>query len=226
MSFLLTDDKFPKHRKVRGLPVQAKWLHFCALSHCAEELTDGHLTEYDLGIIAASSEVKPLKYVPLLVERVLWIPTVEGWTIHDYLEHNPSGNEVRAKRSARAEAGRRGGIASGKSRSKGEAVAEAIASSLALASVEPHPIPSHPTEDLSIPTVVSYAGKDFNKSEHGVWETILSSCSPGDREKLNEAYDERRPSHHRLEQILFAIRRPDTRDRTGKALSMIRKEAA
>lgn len=46
----------------------------------------------------------------------LWERNGDGWTIHDFADYNPS-EELRAKR---AEAGRKGGLASGRRRRKGK----------------------------------------------------------------------------------------------------------
>src|SRR5690606_5177208 len=70
------------------------------------------------------------KAADLLVKVGLWEPAEGGFQIHDYLDYNPSADDVRAEQAriseSRAKAGRMGGIASGiarrkHSRSKGEA---------------------------------------------------------------------------------------------------------
>lgn len=233
LAYLLLDDGFAEHTKLDGLPVQAKWLHVCALIYCAKNLTDGVVSERKLKVIAAVAEVRAGRFVPLLEERGMWIPRLDGWYLHDYLEHNPSAEQVKAKRKARAEAGRRGGIASGHTRSKPEANGEANASR----SVEPHPIPSqtpvlHPVALATRPLPLQ-PGNDAHASETqdpGRFAALLAATGfkDGALTKLQRAAGPRAPEAD-LVAAIEAASAKDVRDRLAVALTVLaqrRKERA
>lgn len=105
MAWVRLDDGFPRHRKVRELrrDVVAKWLHVVALCHCAEHLTDGLVDEIALEQIIADAGIPvsaAKRAVPKLVECGLWIEHTErdGYLICDFLEYNPTRDEVKRKR--------------------------------------------------------------------------------------------------------------------------------
>lgn len=135
MPWVRFDDQFPDHHKVRGLSDAAYRLHNEAIFWCARQLTDGFIPEYELRNISHIS--RPYRHINALLSRHLWITVEGGWRIHDYLDYQPSKAQVKARREVRAEAGRKGGIASGETR-RGEANSQANASRL----LEPRPVPS------------------------------------------------------------------------------------
>jgi hypothetical protein len=220
MSYLLLDDAYGGHQKISGLPVHAKWLHTCALLHCAEKLTDGVVTRHALQIVAATAEIRPGKHVQSLVARGLWDETEDGWIIHDYLDHNPSAAEVKAKRKVRAEAGKRGGLASGLVRSKTEANASPT--------VEPHPIPSHPMKEHSQPLTNYGDDPDENGGYNHALERVIAACgnTTDARQKLAADALELHVPEARLLVIEWAITQNGTHDRLGKARSMMRTRAS
>jgi hypothetical protein len=95
------DDRFPSHRKVRLLSDAAFRLYVSAVCWSAENLTDGVVKTNELRLVAdiksASRRAKEL------VDSGLWetLPGV-GWLIHDYAEYNPTAEQVRAERKAKA----------------------------------------------------------------------------------------------------------------------------
>src|SRR5690606_16167302 len=111
------DDTFPIHRKVDGLSDAAFRLHVSAIFWCARNLTDGAVPEEDLELVTARVRT-PERFAAELVRRGLWHPPghvcesedcpafdegVEGWTIHDYLEFQPSKQRVDAERRSNAD---------------------------------------------------------------------------------------------------------------------------
>ncbi len=228
MSYLLLDDQFPTHRKISGLPVQAKWLHVCALVHCAERLTDGAVSRHALGVIGANAEIRPAKYVPLLVERGLWIPEVDGWSIYAYLEHNPTRAQVEEKREQAKERKRkwRETHREDDGRFTRDGTRDATRDG-----TPPHPIPI-PSQEKTFPplTLSSNAADerdDLNGYDHAL-ERVIQACSkdPTAREKLNADYWQHRPSEARLVSIHWAITRGDTTDPLAKARSMMKRATA
>ncbi|MBA2951632.1 hypothetical protein [Streptomyces himalayensis] len=108
MPWVRLDDRFPSHRKVALLSDRAFRLHVSAICWCAENLTDGHIRERELTLVA---HVRSLKATAQQLEDAgLWDRVDGGWVIHDYLSYNPSREQViaeRKKNAARQEAFRR-----------------------------------------------------------------------------------------------------------------------
>ncbi|EDY43927.1 hypothetical protein [Streptomyces sp. SPB074] len=102
------DDRFPSHRKVALLTDGAFRLHVSALCWSAEHLTDGRIGDRELPLVA---RVRSLKATARRLEAAgLWLRQEDGWLIHDYLDFNPSREEIieqRRKNAARQEAYRR-----------------------------------------------------------------------------------------------------------------------
>ncbi|MGW2267109.1 hypothetical protein [Streptomyces koyangensis] len=95
------DDRFPSHRKVALLGDRAFRLHVSAICWCAENLTDGRISDRELPLVAKVRGVKATAQV--LVDAGLWDRLGDGWQIHDYLDYNPSREQVLAERKKNAE---------------------------------------------------------------------------------------------------------------------------
>lgn len=122
MSWARFDDRCPSNPKVALLSDAAFRLWFTAICYSCEHLTDGEIQRDVPAILTrAPSGAKLRACIRELVDRGLWRETENGWEVHDFLDWNPSGEQVRAKREARAKAGRKGGKRSGESRSRDEA---------------------------------------------------------------------------------------------------------
>jgi hypothetical protein len=131
----------PNHPKIRACGLEARWLFIKGLCHSAEYLTDGLLISTDAAALAGELR-HPKDAIEQLVHAGLWQPLEGGYTIHDYLDHNPSGDHVKNKRAARANAGRIGGQRSGITRrNKTEANTSGDASGLLEAKPSPVPVP-------------------------------------------------------------------------------------
>ncbi len=148
MTWVRFDDRTPSHPKVVTLSDAAFRLWVTATCHASEHLTDGALAAKVVPMLPrVPSGAKFKALVSELEEAGLWHRTDSGWEIHDYLQWNPSGEQVRAKREARAKAGANGGKASGQQRrSKTEVTNEAIASGLVeprfdIGEAKPNPVP-------------------------------------------------------------------------------------
>lgn len=124
------DDRYPWHRKIRGLSDAAFRMDVSAVCWCAENLTDGVIEPAFLSLV---SDVRnPRKAAAELVKAGRWhgddhecevCPPVEAGAhvIHDYLVYNPTREKVEKDREQRRKAGEKGGAASGRARSKDEA---------------------------------------------------------------------------------------------------------
>lgn len=101
MTWVKLDDRFPSHRKVALLSDRAFRLHVSAICWCAENLTDGHIDERELALITRVRGVKAT--AQQLEDAGLWDRVDDGWVIHDYLDFNPSREQVLLDRKKNAE---------------------------------------------------------------------------------------------------------------------------
>ena len=118
MSWFRLDDSFHSHPKVIAAGNAAVGLFTRCGTWCADHLTDGHIPKHIASFYGTSREISTL------VSVCLWKTEEGGYVMDDYLDYNPSRDEIeteRARRSgAKARAGRLGGIASGVARRKHE----------------------------------------------------------------------------------------------------------
>ena len=101
MPWVRLDDRFPSHRKVALLSDRAFRLHVSAICWCAENLTDGHIADRELPLITRLRNVKAT--AKQLEDAGLWDRSDAGWFVHDYLDYNPSRDQVLAERKKNAE---------------------------------------------------------------------------------------------------------------------------
>lgn len=164
MTWTKLDDNIFDHPKMLKAGEDAANLYVRALVYCNRYLTDGRIEEETLGAVTRRPDAEAL--VAKLVKVGLWEEHPDGgWLVHNFHEHNPSAEEVLAKRAElsakRSEAGRRGGVRSGEARSneakakqvaseatkqngsKGEATSEANVE----ANAKPRPDPSRPDRE-------------------------------------------------------------------------------
>lgn len=114
MGWVKLDDQFSRHPKVLRAGPLAGWLHICALNYCAQYLTDGFIPAAAVNALADYSSLKEdlghvadgltgCDFVPSLVRHGIWAEVQGGYQIHDYLDYNPSRDEVLKRRRADAE---------------------------------------------------------------------------------------------------------------------------
>jgi len=109
-------DDYLGNVKLATMSTSAIALDMAAIIYSARELRDGHLSVADVHAIAALIHLKTWKpAVTQLVQRCRWVPllTGDGWDIHDYLEYQPSREQVLAERTAAADRKRRQRSANG-----------------------------------------------------------------------------------------------------------------
>lgn len=132
MTWVQLDDTIPHHPKILRAGPLAAWLYICGLCYCSRYLTDGFIPAAALPHLAAMGEANneanaqanasafAEALASRLVEARLWHKVDGGYAVHDYLGHNRSREDVLRLKAKRAEAGRAGGIRSGKSRRHAE----------------------------------------------------------------------------------------------------------
>lgn len=142
MSWVKIDDRFPEHPKiVKGGPA-ALVLQVRAICYCARNLTNGFLPD---------GAVRPLLHdlrgrggLPaMMIDCGLWERVDGGYSVHDYLDFNPSRDEVVAARDQRSRAGIEGGRRSWRTRSERQSRTEAGRFGPAdnLSEAKPNPVP-------------------------------------------------------------------------------------
>ena len=92
MTWVKLDDTFPDNPKIVEAPPGAITLYIFGLCYASRHLTDGHLTR---AAVAKFGVHKWGRSADVLVSLKLWEETDNGWTIHDYLEHQRSAEKVR-----------------------------------------------------------------------------------------------------------------------------------
>jgi hypothetical protein len=142
MPWVRLDDQFPDHPKVVSAGPLAGWLHVCGIAYCNRHLTDGfipravahRLANFEGIGVELGGDGKSFAFgedascewmASVLCEHGLWDKVAGGYQIHDYLEFQPSKDEVLALRDARSEAGKLGGQASAKAKAQAKVKQEA-----------------------------------------------------------------------------------------------------
>lgn len=100
MGTFLVKDNFPRHARFVAVDDAAVGVWVQCLAYANEQETDGFIPTGALRWVSRSREADALKSVRALVKAGLLAETEGGWTIHDYLQHNPSKEDRSAKREA------------------------------------------------------------------------------------------------------------------------------
>jgi hypothetical protein len=109
----ISDDNYDHAKFAEVGPIGvAVWL--AGLAYCNRNLTDGFIPRTaanrlicvdGLGIFTGNFSGEDATVedgIQELVESGLWIKVPRGYRVHDYLDYQPSGDEVRAKRERNA----------------------------------------------------------------------------------------------------------------------------
>lgn len=98
MTWTKLDDGFHSHPKVLAAGLEAVGLHTLALSYSSQYLTDGHVGR---AFVERHAGRRADRLAQQLVDAGLWEPNGgDEWVIHDYLEFNPSREQITARRRA------------------------------------------------------------------------------------------------------------------------------
>lgn len=139
MPWFHVDDGFHSHPKALATSLSARGLWVTAGSWSSAHLTGGVVPDRVLASFGGSPEL-----AAELVAAGLWKRIRSGYQFHEWHDNgNPTKQEVVRMREIKAAAGRKGGLASGKTRSKRQADAEARASPV----VEPQAFSSYRAKD-------------------------------------------------------------------------------
>lgn len=150
MPWFKVDDKLHEHPKAHRAGIEAIGLWTLAGSYCGDNPNDGFVPERVL-VRWIPTPAKGRRLAQRLVEAELWHPDTQdgeaGWRFHDWGDFQPTRAQIAEERRKKAEAGRKGGLSSGRSRREASAKADASQS------VKP---PSRPDPNPSVVTQVSH----------------------------------------------------------------------
>jgi hypothetical protein len=128
MAWLKLDDQIFYNRKVAQCDTETKMLYIVGLTYCANQLTDGFIPEATLPLLAGMAGIDwqiAKQSASKLLDVCLWFATDNGWQIPDYLDYNPSKDQVLHNREVRSEAGKRGGqVKAGKTLANSQQIAK------------------------------------------------------------------------------------------------------
>jgi hypothetical protein len=151
MAWLKLDDQIFYNRKVAQCDAETKLLYIVGLTYCANQLTDGFIPEATLPLLAGMAGIEwqiAKQSASKLLDICLWFATENGWQIPDYLDYNPSKEQVLHNRDVRSEAGKRGGrVKAGKMLANSQQNAKQNPSKIL------HPSPSPSEEEERAPSM-------------------------------------------------------------------------
>lgn len=100
MAHAQLDDLYGDHPKIAGLSDAAYRLHTQGILFCARHLTDGLIPADEVPRLVRKFRRPALVE---LLDRGLWISVLDGaFSVHDYLDWNPSRAEVERRRAQAA----------------------------------------------------------------------------------------------------------------------------
>ena len=168
MAWARLDDTLPVHPKVRALSDAAFRLYICAICWSNLNMTDGHIPSAQLRYI--SDVRRPTLCADQLVQAMLWEVATDGWRIHDYLEYQPSAENVRLEREAKRQRQERWRSGRDASQDPPQDVSHDVSSR-----ARAHPIPSHPPSgSVPVPTTGSNGRAEDGDVIFAVQQTIAA----------------------------------------------------
>jgi hypothetical protein len=175
VTWFKVDDSFHAHPKVLATNPAALGLWVVAGAWSSAHLTEGYVPDHALPRLLPDSA----ELARALVAAGLWRKVRGGHQFHDWTDYNPTADDVRAMREKRAEAGRKGGLASSAARSKPASKRQANGSALASPTVEPptRPDPT-PKEGLARASPPPPTSEPPNQCPNHLNSTSPGPCGP------------------------------------------------
>lgn len=102
MAWVRLDDQFPDNKKVVPLTDAAFRLHVSAMCWSMQQLTDGIIPKTIVKKLAWFHDGESNALLTELLTAELWHDIGVSYEIHDYLEYNPSAEEIKRKRKLNA----------------------------------------------------------------------------------------------------------------------------
>jgi hypothetical protein len=99
VAWLRIDDRVRTHPKIVEAGPEAAWVWFSGICYCREHLTDGFIPSAMLAsLVPGVNERKVRLLAAKLTEARLWHADPKGYRVHDFLDWNPSREQVMVKR--------------------------------------------------------------------------------------------------------------------------------
>ena len=150
MTWVALDDQIFTNKKVARCDAHAKLLYIAGLVYCGNQLTDGYIHQDTLPLLAGMIAIdiaNAKQSASKLCSIGLWVATDDTWHVPDYLDYNPSKDEVLHKKAVRAAAGKAGGLAN----AKANAVAKGKQNPSKIVPPTPSPSPLKRDEGIARP---------------------------------------------------------------------------
>lgn len=123
MPWVRIDEHFADHPKVVQAGPEAMALYIAGLCYCNRFQTDGAIPRAKARTLLELPDVDTT--IKRLVTATLWEEQGDGrYQVHDYLEYQPSKEEVAEERRKRQAAGKAGGLAKARASAKAKPVAK------------------------------------------------------------------------------------------------------
>ena len=183
MTWVRVDDAAPEHPKIAQCGPLGFALWIAGLAYCNRNLTDGfiptgvasrllswthpdsegnHLklaATWDGEYMGGGWDIDAEEVIAILIRVDLWEEVPGGYRVHDYLDYQPSKQDILALKEKRAAAGRIGGLHT-QANAKASALATPQANGQAKSkpSPRPNPAPSQPIEGQTDHQIIARKG--------------------------------------------------------------------
>jgi hypothetical protein len=153
MTWVRLDDTFPEREDMLRAGALGLAMHVAATCYCNRNLTNGVILRSAVRRLLDVDD--PEAIAASLVHVGTWLATDDGYRLLDYFPNQPSAETVRQLSATRADAGRKGGKASGQTRraqskqpssTNGQANPRQVASSMVETNAKPGPSPRDGTD--------------------------------------------------------------------------------
>lgn len=141
------DDAMPHHPKVMAAGPNAFALDVAGICYSNKHATDGFIAAASLPAVFPALP-NPKRWAQKLVDVGRWVEVDGGWRIHDVSDYQPTAAEQKELSKKRAQAGRKGGLASGEARTKQDA-SDSEPTGKQDASTEGNPDPTRPDPEAT-----------------------------------------------------------------------------
>jgi len=95
------EDTYHENPKVLSVSHAARWMHVASITWCSKYLTDGVIPRRMAWRLGAEDETStPNQWIDELLRAGLWEKHGDDYLVHDFLEYNPSREEVLERRRA------------------------------------------------------------------------------------------------------------------------------
>ena len=144
MPWIKLDDQWMDHPKIVRAGRDARDMWLASITWCAKHLTDGHFPPELLPALATMAGIDVANcqtFARALLDVCLWEFDEKQYTVHDYLEYNPTKSQAIATKEARKIAGTAGGLAKA-SKTPSKILAKHLAKPKQKSAPSPSPSPS------------------------------------------------------------------------------------